>query len=158
MSLFVKKAILPNFHFFSDEDLRAVRCLLSHGLTVEDGPVSAKGGLMIDGQLNRCRIVRTPGLLRISVLGCVQASLIECTDLLIEGLANGIVIAASGRIEITATAIVVGSILLGPQTRLHIAAGANVQDLSIKPINQAVPMTRHVKSASNAKATYAATS
>ena len=139
MFLFFKKRKPPSFHLFDDGDLQAVRCLLSQGISIKDAPVTAKGGLRIDGQLHRCRIYRTDtsGMLRISELGCVQASLLECTDLLIEGLAKGVVIAASGRIEIASTALVEGRVLMGAQTQLHIAPGAQVQDLSIRPFNLA---------------------
>ena len=153
MFLFFKKRKTPSFHLFDDGDLQAVRCLLSHGISIKDAPVTAKGGLRIDGQLHRCRIYRTEtsGMLRISELGCVQSSLLECTDLLIEGLAKGVVIAASGRIEIASTAMVEGRVLMGAQTQLHIAPGAHVQDLSIKPFNQSVPTPVHGKTASNKK-------
>lgn len=155
MSFFRKKTKPHVRHFFNDEELRSVRCLLSHGISIEDAPVKAKGGLLIDGHLKRCRIYRddTPGLVRISVLGCVQSSLIECTDLLIEGMADSVVIAASGRIEISPTAVVVGRILLGTQTRLHIAPGANVVNMSVKSLQQTEHTMHQVDTTFNAKAT-----
>lgn len=139
-----KKRPSSDSPLFSEAERNSPRNLISQGVQLTGGDVCAQGGLLIDGQLVGTRTIKTldASLIRISVLGRVQSTLLECTDLVIDGQAQGVVIMAQGRVAIGSTAVVVGTLLKGPQCELYISPSADVQDLTIKPLNDALRVTR----------------
>jgi hypothetical protein len=126
-------------HLFTDAELRSLKSLISQGVTIEGAPISADGGVLVDGQLIQCCMARTKAPILLSTLSRIVGSVFDCDDLLIDGRAESVVIVARGRLEIGPSAVVVGTLFRGPQCQLYIAATADVQDLSIKPI-QELPM------------------
>jgi len=125
---------------FPQEQVRLIRSMLTAGIDVHGAELCAAGGLMIDGHVSGSSSIKTSdnSMIAISSRGQVSDSVIEATDLLIEGQANAVVMVVTGRVEFGPAAVVVGTLYKGPHAEVYVAPTADVQDLTIKPMRDAV--------------------
>lgn len=117
---------------FPQEQVRLIRSMLTAGLAVNGAELCGSGGLMIDGQVSGSSSIKTDdnSMIAISSRGKVTESVIEATDLLIEGHAHAVVMVVTGRVEFGPTSVVVGTLFKGPHAQMYIAPTADVQDLT----------------------------
>lgn len=122
----------------TDDQVRLFTTMLSHGVRVS-GKVLGTGGLMIDGEIQASTVETSDqSPIAISVRGIVSNSVIHATDLLIEGKANAVVITARRKIEFGPSSVVVGTLYKGPNAEMYVAPTADIQDLTIKPLQESV--------------------
>jgi len=122
----------------TDDQVRLFTSMVSHGVRVS-GVVNGSGGLMIDGEVHQSNIETSDhSAIAISVRGSVVSSVIRAVDLLIEGTASAVVITATRKIEFGPNSVVVGTLYKGPNAEMYVAPTADIQDLTIKPLQESV--------------------
>ncbi len=122
----------------TDDQVRLFTSMISHGVQVS-GKVCGTGGMMIDGEIQSATIQTSDqSPIAISVRGHVSNSVIHATDLLIEGAANAVVMTARRKIEFGPSCVVVGTLFKGPNAEMYVSPTADIQDLTIKPLQESV--------------------
>jgi cytoskeletal protein CcmA (bactofilin family) len=119
---------------FPNDKLNAPKTVVSESTDQEGGTMRLKGGGLIDGKLKGVTIiVSDDSFLRISALATLDACVIHCKDIFIEGIVSGD-INAKGDVELGESCTVMGSINHGGA--LMISALADTVEMHTRKVAQ----------------------
>lgn len=125
------EALVTRRVLFKHDELTACQSVITADTHIHGARYVTQNGLIVMGKItgNELLTVADDSFIVVAAGAEIEAGNIEARDLLIEGTLKDLTIFVTGRIEISASAVVSGTLVKGPNAELYISPAADVDHM-----------------------------